>query len=52
MGVDDIYLHPEKLYSQSEFEQEQGALNRLRYESVEKIGGGLHPDVKRVFSKP
>ncbi|MBI4186032.1 MAG: phosphoenolpyruvate carboxykinase (ATP) [Chloroflexi bacterium] len=49
--VDDIYLHPEKLYSRSEFEEKLGQLNRIRCEAVEKIGGGLHPDVRDVFGR-
>ncbi|MBI2980227.1 MAG: phosphoenolpyruvate carboxykinase (ATP) [Chloroflexi bacterium] len=50
-SVDDIYFQPEKLYSRSEFEERQGELNRIRYESVEKIGGTLHRNVRRVFAK-
>jgi phosphoenolpyruvate carboxykinase (ATP) len=49
--VDDIYLHPEKLYSQSEFEEKQGELNKIRYEAVEKVSRGLHPNVRKVFRK-
>jgi len=47
--VDDIYLHPEKLYSRAEFEERQKELNKLRRESLEKIGGALHPKIKNVF---
>lgn len=50
--VDDIYLHPEKLYSRAEFEEEQEKLNKLRYEAVEKTGSGLHPNIRKVFAKP
>jgi phosphoenolpyruvate carboxykinase (ATP) len=50
--VDDIYLHPEKLYSRTEFEKRQRELNKFRYESVKKLGDSLHPDIRRVFSKP
>jgi phosphoenolpyruvate carboxykinase (ATP) len=50
--VDDIYLHPEKLYSRTEFEKKQGELNKFRYESVKKLGDSLHPDVRKVFSQP
>jgi phosphoenolpyruvate carboxykinase (ATP) len=50
--VDDIYLHPEKLYSRTEFEEKQGELNRIRHESVQKLGDTLHPDMRRVFSQP
>ncbi len=49
--VDDIYVHPEKLYSRTEFEEKQRALTRIRYEAVEKIGSGLHPDIRKVFGK-
>ena len=49
--VDDIYLHPEKLYSHDEFEEKQRELNKLRYEAVEKVGANLHADIKGVFSK-
>ena len=45
--VDEIYLHPEKLYSRSEFEEKQKELNRLRREAIEKIGDGLHPNIKK-----
>ncbi|NIW53643.1 MAG: hypothetical protein GWN17_15805 [Candidatus Korarchaeota archaeon] len=48
--VDDIYLHPEKLYSREEFEERQKKLNRLRREAIEKIGDALHPNVRNVFS--
>ena len=49
--VDDIYVHPENLYSKPEFEEKQKVLKRVRYEAVEKVGGGLHEEVRRVFSK-
>jgi phosphoenolpyruvate carboxykinase (ATP) len=48
--VDDIYLHPEKLYSRAEFEEKQNELNRIRYEAVEKMGSKLHPNIRNVFS--
>jgi phosphoenolpyruvate carboxykinase (ATP) len=50
--VDDIYLHPEKLYSRTEFEEKQRELNKVRYESVQKLGDSLHPDIRGVFGKP
>jgi hypothetical protein len=49
--VDDIYLHPEKLYSKTEFKEKQRELNKIRYESVKKLGDSLHPDIREVFSK-
>jgi ATP-dependent phosphoenolpyruvate carboxykinase len=50
--VDDIYLHPEKLYSRTEFGERQRELNKFRYESVKKLGDSLHTDIRKVFSKP
>ncbi len=50
--VDDIYLHPEKLYSTIEFEEKQKELDKIRYESVKKLGDSLHPDMREVFRKP
>jgi phosphoenolpyruvate carboxykinase (ATP) len=49
--VDDIYVHPEKLYSATEFEEKQRELNRQRYEAVAKLGNKLHPNIRKVFSK-
>ncbi|UCE16690.1 MAG: phosphoenolpyruvate carboxykinase (ATP) [Candidatus Bathyarchaeota archaeon] len=48
--VDDIYLHPEKLYSEAEFEEKQKELNRFRREAIREIGDALHPNIKNVFS--
>jgi len=49
--VDDIYLHPEKLYGRAEFEEKQRGVNRVRQEAIEEIGYALHPDIRNVFSK-
>jgi phosphoenolpyruvate carboxykinase (ATP) len=49
--LDDILVHPERLYSRSEFEEKQKELHRLRYEAVEKISGALHPDIREVFTR-
>jgi hypothetical protein len=49
--VDDIYLHPEKLYSSAEFEERQKELNKFRREAIQKIGDALHPNIQNVFSK-
>jgi phosphoenolpyruvate carboxykinase (ATP) len=48
--VDDIYVHPEKLYSSSDFARKQKALNKTRYQAVEKLGDSLHPNIRNVFS--
>ena len=50
-AVNDVLVHPERLYSRAEFEEKQKQLNRLRREAVEKIGGALHPDIRKVFDK-
>jgi ATP-dependent phosphoenolpyruvate carboxykinase len=50
-AVDDILVHPERLYSAAEFETKQKELNKIRYEAIEKIGGGLNPKVRKVFGK-
>lgn len=49
--VNDILVHPERLYSQTEFEEKQRELNRIRFEAVEKIGKALHPDIRNVFDR-
>ncbi len=49
--VDDIYSHPEKLYSRIEFEEKQRELNKTRYESVEQLGSSLDPEMRKAFSK-
>jgi len=49
--VDDIYLHPERLYVKDEFERKQKELNKIRREAIEKIGSKLHPNVRKVFSE-
>lgn len=49
--VDDIYLHPEKLYSKAEFEEKQKELNKFRCEAIKKINDTLHPSIRNVFSE-
>ncbi|MDD5127085.1 MAG: phosphoenolpyruvate carboxykinase (ATP) [Dehalococcoidales bacterium] len=51
-AVDDITVHPEKLYTREDFEQKQKELNTVRYEAVEKISPGLHPDIQKIFPRP
>jgi phosphoenolpyruvate carboxykinase (ATP) len=48
-AVDDIMVHPERLYSKAEFEQKQQELTAIRAEAIEKVGGGLYPQVRKVF---
>ncbi len=50
-AVDDVLVHPERLYSRSEFEEKQEKLNRIRCEAVEKVGGALHSNIRSVFAK-
>lgn len=47
--VDEIYLHPEKFYSRTEFEEKQKELVRIRIEAIEKIGDNLQPMLRNVF---
>lgn len=51
-NVDDIYLHPEKLYTRVEFKEKQKDFDRLRCEALEKLGDALHPDIRNVFTNP
>lgn len=50
-AVDDILVHPERLYSRSDFAEKLKDLNKMRREAIEKIGHGLHPDIGRVFAR-
>lgn len=47
--VDEIYVHPEKLYSHMEFEERIKELKRLRKEAIEKVGEGLHPNIRKAL---
>jgi phosphoenolpyruvate carboxykinase (ATP) len=48
-AVDDILVHPERLYTAAEFEQKQADLAAIRRQAIEKVGGGLYPKVRKVF---
>ena len=48
--VDDIYFHPECLYSKEEFAAQQAELKRIRCKAVEKVGTNLNTDIGSVFS--
>ncbi len=50
-AVDDIMVHPERLYSAAEFDAKQKELNKIRYEAIEKVGPNLNPHVKKIFQK-
>jgi len=48
-AVDDIFFHPEKLFTAAEFEENQHGLNAVRREAIEKLGSSLHPAVRHAF---
>jgi len=48
-AVDDIYFHPEKLFSAAEFAEAQTALIRVRRDAIEKVGAGLDPAMRAAF---
>jgi len=48
--VDDIYVHPEKLYSTIDFEEKQRELDKIRHDAVAKLGSNLHPNIRNVFN--
>jgi phosphoenolpyruvate carboxykinase (ATP) len=50
-AVDDIMVHPERLYTVAEFAQKKRELNKIRYEAIEQIGSGLNPKVRKVFGQ-
>ncbi|MFC1963804.1 phosphoenolpyruvate carboxykinase (ATP) [Chloroflexota bacterium] len=50
-AVDDVYVHPERIYPRADFEEKQKELDRIRHEVVENIGPGLHADIRKVFAK-
>jgi phosphoenolpyruvate carboxykinase (ATP) len=50
--VDQIYLHPENLYSPEEFSIRQKELEKIRYNTISKYGQRLHPNILQVFEKP
>jgi len=49
--VDDIYFHPENLYSEDEFEAKQRKLNYFRRKTIAKMGHLLHPNLRDVFNE-
>jgi phosphoenolpyruvate carboxykinase (ATP) len=48
--VDNIYLHPERLYSIPKFEERQEQLNNFRRKAIDKIGKTLNKKIRTVFS--
>jgi len=49
--LDDIYSHPEKLYSRIEFEEKQRSLTKTRYEVVEQFCNSLHPNIRNALGE-
>jgi phosphoenolpyruvate carboxykinase (ATP) len=47
--IDDIYLHPERLYSKDNFKRRQREVNNVRRQAIREVGGTLHPNIMRVF---
>jgi len=47
--VDDIFFHPEIIYSRGEYEKRLAELNRFRRQAIEAVGDGLYPQIRRVF---
>lgn len=47
--VDDIFFHPEIVYSRGEFDKRLSELNRFRRQAIEAVGDGLHPAIRKVF---
>ena len=50
-SVDGILVHPERLYTRSEFAEKLDKLHRMRMEALENIGDGLNPSVRAVFDQ-
>jgi hypothetical protein len=44
-------VHPERLYSASEFDAKQKELNKIRYEAIEKVGPDLNARVRKIFTR-
>ncbi len=49
--VDDIFVHPEKVFTHAAFEETAAELNRLRYEAIESVGPGLDSNIVSAFGR-
>jgi phosphoenolpyruvate carboxykinase (ATP) len=47
--VDDIYLHPERLYTKAEFKERKRELFQFRQKSVRDLNDSLHPNIRKAF---
>jgi phosphoenolpyruvate carboxykinase (ATP) len=50
-AVDDILVHPERLYTRAEFAEKLKELNDIRCDAIEKLGDGLYRRVREVFGR-
>ena len=48
--VDDIFLHPEKLYPQIVFEERVKEFNRIRSDAIKSLGDRLNPNIRHAFN--
>ena len=48
-GLDNIYLHPEELFSKTEFSEQQANLLKIERETIEKIGENLAPALRNIL---
>lgn len=49
--VDPIFVHPERLYSSTDFARRQTELHKARTEALEAAGPDLDPAIRNVFLK-
>ena len=49
--VDDIFLHPEKLFRREEFLKKLEEFYLIVQEALEKLGENLHPKIKGAFKR-
>jgi phosphoenolpyruvate carboxykinase (ATP) len=47
--VDPILLHPEKLYSNADFEKRQAEMTDIRSKAIEAVGPDLDPAIREIF---
>ena len=48
--VDEIFLHPEKLYPQIVFEERVKEFNRIRSDAIKSLGDRLNPNIRHAFN--
>ena len=50
--VDQVYLHPERLYSKEDFLMKQKEIEEIRYKTISIYEDKLNPRILNVFKKP